>query len=164
MVKQDAFREAPSPALVAARYVVGDLDEKLVPMWAAWWVANGDDGTAVVTPAGLSGTDPADVRDAVRPALDEIGITIPPFPQGWRVVAADRAADCLAGRFDEFDLAAWVERIYHDSNYHDAVIKDPLGAIYGVDDEHVGGWGRTDAALRAEVRSICQHQTRLGYG
>ncbi|WP_426571465.1 hypothetical protein [Aquihabitans sp. McL0605] len=112
--------------------------------------------------AGLTGDDAFDVRDALRPAMDELGIAVPPFVEAWRVVATDRAADCLAGRLDEFELVAWVERIYIESEYDDGVINEPLGATYGVDDEHIGGWGRSDTELRVEVRSACLDQLRLG--
>lgn len=150
----------PGPDVVAARLVTGDLDEALVPLWAAGWLVDGHDGSAVVTLAGLTGTDPFEVRDALGPALAELGVPVPPFSHAWRLVATDQAERCLAGRLDEFELAAWAYSRYIDSGYDADVIAEPVGDTCGLDDEHIGGWGRTDDELRAAVQSACRAQIR----
>lgn len=153
-------RATPGPDVVAARLVTGDLDEALVPLWAAWWLVDGHDGSAVTTLAGLSGTDPFEVRAALGPALAELEVQVPPFSDAWRLVATDQAERCLAGRLDEFELAAWAYRRYVDSGYDDHVLDEPVGGACGLDDEHIGGWGRADDELRAAVRSACRAQVR----
>ena len=153
--------ERPSPELVAARLVIGDLNVALVPTWASWWIVNGHDGSAVVSLAGLSGSDPFDVREALLAALTEIEVAIPSLADAWPPVAHDRASSCLAGIIDELDLAAWVERVYIDSSYDSAVLAEPLGEIHGIDDEHRGRWGRTDVDLRRAVRTACRAQVGL---
>jgi hypothetical protein len=155
---EDAPLNVPRPELVAAWLVLHDLDTRSVPVWAAWWLVTDDGGPAVCDLAGLSGLDPFDVRDALIPALNELGIRTPALADACRLAFTDRAERCLGGEVDESELAAWVERIYIWSGYDHEVLHAPLGAIYGIDDEWRGSWGRTEAELREAVRAACREQ------
>ncbi len=47
--------DVPTPRLVAAWLVVGGLATESVPLWAAHWLAQGQDGEALRELAGLHG-------------------------------------------------------------------------------------------------------------
>lgn len=51
-----------------------------------------------------------------------------------------------------------VERLYIASRYDKCIFAEPLGSTYGLDDERIGGWGRTLDELRSTVRSACREQ------
>jgi hypothetical protein len=51
-----------------------------------------------------------------------------------------------------------LDDLYVRSGYADEILRQPLGAEYGIDDEWVGGWGRTDEQLREAVRAACSRK------
>ena len=68
----------PSPRLAAAWAKLDVLPAERVPLWAAHWLAAGNDGDALRTLAGLSAKDdPRDIHDLVPEALADCGVTIP---------------------------------------------------------------------------------------
>ena len=44
---------------------LGVLPTEKVPLWAAYWIAGGRDGEALIYLAGLPGDDPREVYDAL---------------------------------------------------------------------------------------------------
>src|SRR5262249_46793052 len=73
-----ASGEIPSPWLVAAWVRLDMVPAERLPLWAAHWLAAGNDGDALRTLAGLSATDdPRDIREALPDALAGCGVTIP---------------------------------------------------------------------------------------
>lgn len=57
--------EVPSPLQVASWERLGVLPTEKVPLWAAYWIAGGRDGEALIYLAGLPGDDPREVYDAL---------------------------------------------------------------------------------------------------
>jgi hypothetical protein len=153
----------PSPDAVAGWFVLGNLATERVPWWAAHWLAEGHDGTALRELAGLDGKDPHDVRDLLPAALAEAGAT----PPASQVAAAtevfrDLAEMLLSRRAEAQSVARRVEEILVRVHYDDGLFRQPLGHLYGLDDEWDGGWGRTPAELTAEVEARCSEQLRIG--
>ena len=151
--------DPPSPKLVAAWLTLDVLvDPALVPVWAASWIVDGLDSPGLIDLAGLDGRDPFDVRDQTTKALNELGVEVSDLDEAADLVLTDEAERCLAGQTDERALAAAIDALYVRSGYADESLRQPLGAAYGLDDEWVGGWGRTDSQLREAVRAACQKQ------
>ena len=159
VIEQHEQRDAPSPKLVAAWMSLDVLvDPARVPMWAAQWLAHGLDTTAVRDLAGLDGRDSFAVRELIVKSLDELGVEVSDLHEAAHLVLTDEAEQCLEGRIGERALAAALDDLYVRSGYADEILGQPLGAEYGLDDEWVGGWGRTEDQLRNAVRSACLRQ------
>ena len=79
--------EVPSPAQVASWERQGVLPTEKVPLWAAYWIAAGHDGEALIYLAGLHGDDPAEVHDALPEALRDCGVELPDPGAGAAAVA-----------------------------------------------------------------------------
>lgn len=129
-----------------------------VPMWASWWLVDGLDGEHLRELAGLSGRDPVDVGDALRRSLAELGVVTPGISDACDEVFTFEAGRCLRHETTEEHLVEVVERVARASGYLKDVYDTPVGQLYGMDDEWEGGWGRTVAELRAEVRNACATQ------
>ncbi|MGH8990998.1 MAG: hypothetical protein ACRDZ7_05660 [Acidimicrobiia bacterium] len=161
MAQQSEPDDLPSPSLVAAWLVVDRLDPASVPTSAAWWLVQGHDGEALRQLAGLSGQDPWDVRELLPSALADIGVALPTPAEAVRLAFEHEAKACLAGKVDERTVARFVENVYIDSDYASWVLDEPLGEIYGVDDEWEGRWGRLEDDLRKAVRAACAAQLEI---
>lgn len=123
----------PTPRLVAAWLALGTLPTELVPGWAAHWLADGLNGEALATLAGLHGDDPRDVRDVLPDALAEAGAPVPSLDWGSVEVAYDFIARrCLDGSESERWVAQKVEELFVNSNYRNEFLEAPLGAVYGM--------------------------------
>jgi hypothetical protein len=72
-----AGKEIPPPALVAAWYMIGDLATEQVPFWAAHWLADGMDGDALRTLAGLDRSDSPTVWEILPGALADTTLRSP---------------------------------------------------------------------------------------
>ncbi|GAA2759818.1 hypothetical protein [Actinopolymorpha rutila] len=165
----EAAAEVPAPQLVAAWLILDTLPTERVPLWAAHWLAAGYDGDALIELAGLHGDDPHDVRDLLRPALAECGITTP----SAEVTSEERE---LAAAIDAFAAIAklhlegrasarWVvDKVIEiaEPYYKESIISLPLGELFSLDDEWGAGWGRTVGQLQAVVRLACVEQVRVG--
>ena len=127
-------------------------------MWAAYWIADGRDTPALRELAGLDGRDPFAVRELTARTLDELHVVVDDRETAAALVLNDEAKQCLAGRTSERALAAALDDLYVRSGYADEILRQPLGAEYGIDDEWIGGWGRTDEQLREAVRAACARQ------
>ncbi len=68
------------------------------------------------------------------------------------------ARRCLDGSASEYWVAQKVEELFVNSNYRNEFLEAPLGAVYGIEDEWSGGWGRSKEELASVVRSACQEQ------
>jgi len=133
-------------------------DAEAVPLLAACWLAEGHTEPEVAALAGLTGDDTFEVRDALRAAVDAMGIGVPAEAEAVRVLFRDLARRCLDGEVSERALASQVWRIYVASDYAEQTIQQPLGPIGFLDDQWGQGWGRTDLELEAEARSACKAQ------
>jgi hypothetical protein len=149
----------PTPTLVAAWLALNTLPTELVPMWTAHWLVDGLDGPALRSLAGQSGSDPYAVRDLLPEALVEAGARIPAVNVATATVAYDHFARmCLDGLASEHWVSQKVEELFVNSGYDNDLLSPPLGAVYGLDDEWEGGWGRTPEALAIAIRAACAAQ------
>lgn len=161
--------EVPSAELVAAWLALDCLAPERVPLWAAHWLAQGQDGVALRDLAGMSGNDPYEVRDVLPEALREAGVEVPD-PRDMDAVRRDRrrpwvakayrdiARLCLDGRASPRWVVDKVSEIVADNNYDGEVTDPPIGRLFGMNDEWGAGWGRTDAELEELVRVACREQ------
>lgn len=161
--------EVPTPTLVAAWLVLDTLPTERVPLWAAYWIADGRDGESLRILAGLSGKDPHDVRELLGPALRDCGVDERDIDAAG---SAKRAAAMVAftavaqlqvsGRASERWVVSKVHEIV-EPEFDPDVTQLPLGWLFGLDDEWSAGWGRTDDELREEVRAACRDQLAATY-
>jgi hypothetical protein len=156
-------RDVPPPKLVAAWLRLDVLvDPARVPMWAAYWLVEGLDTPALRDLAGLAGRDSYDVRDTAMNALAEMGVAVVDLHEAAELVLTDEAKRCLAGLTSERAVVTAIDDLYIRSGYADEILCQPLGAEYGLDDEWIGGWGRTEKELRDVVRAACLKQVSQG--
>lgn len=151
----------PSPAFAALLWALGRCYEERVPWWAAEWLAQGWDGDALRTLAGLNGKDSAAVRDLMPAVFAELAVTVPgpdvAVAAGMFTHIARMWAD---GRAGEQWVAQKVEEVLCDLGYPREVMDLPLGALYRVADEWQEVWGRSEVELRAAVGEACRAQLR----
>jgi hypothetical protein len=160
-----AVDETPSPALVAAWLALDMVPTEKVPRWAAFWLASGHDGTALIDLASLHGDDPHEVRDLLPAALAECGAAAPSTDVAAAMVAFTNLARLfVAGKAHERWIVGKVGEIVARSGYADSVIVLPLGQLYAMHDGWEAGWGRADAELRAATGHACLDQLRLAAG
>ena len=154
--------DVPSLTLVAAWLALDMLPTERIPRWAAWWLADGHDGAALVELAGLHGDDANEVRELLPAALTDCGVIVPTAVTTSAMEAFTTLAQlCIDGKIAERWIVDKVREIFVRSGYADSVIDLPLGQIYSLDDEWGAGWGRSDAELRTVVRHACLDQIRL---
>lgn len=167
-MSDDAGGLIPSPRLVAAWFVVGGLATERVPMWAAHWLADGHDGPALRELAGLDGADPREVRALIPAVLAETGEPLPAeadseLTTGRRAAYIALAYEDTARLFlQDRASARWVldkvAEVVQDQDYGELPLSQPLGRLYGFDDEWDGGWGRSPEELTHAVRAACLAQ------
>lgn len=150
--------EGPSPQDVAAFFVLDRVPTEHVPWIAARWLADGLDGERLRELAGEHGDDTYKIKDLLPLALSEIGVPLPPTAEAVDQTFTYLARRCLAGELSERDVAAMVDHIVAAGGFGTELYDLPLGGIYGLDDEWVGGWGRTEEFLCRDVRQACQAQ------
>lgn len=149
----------PSPLLVAAWERLGVLRPERVPLWAAYWIADGYDGEQLVHLAGLHSDDPCDVHEALPSAIQDCGVPWPESDVAAATVAFTHLARMhLAGQAEALWVAQKVEEVVLNSGYSEGVIALPLGQVYGITDAWGAGWGGTDEQLAEAVRVACEDQ------
>jgi hypothetical protein len=151
--------QIPPPNLVAAWHAINDLATELAPFWAAHWLAGGMDGEALRILAGMDGSDAPAVREILLQALADTRV---PLPQDIReaitTVYGDLARLHLDGRISAGRLIAQIEQFIVSADNVDDYLDQPLGAIYGFDDEWSAGWGRSKDELAVLLREACIEQ------
>lgn len=151
--------EIPTPESVAAWVALDTLPSERIPLWAAHWLTQGYDGETLRVLAGLSGADPHEVRDILPAALTYCGAAIPDSNAAAAHVAFTTLARMHAdNRATERWVLAKVCEIVARSDYADSVIALPLGRIVHLEDEWVGGWGRTEQQLERAIQNACRTQ------
>jgi hypothetical protein len=149
----------PSPRLVAAWMRLDILSAETVPLWAAHWLIEGYDGDSITELAGLSGRDTRAVWDLLPAALEEADVPDMTSTQAETKVAFDHIASLHAD-----GLASWgwvidiVRETISQGGYAFEFFEQPLAAVYGLDDELEGGWGRAEEELGRAVWSACVEQ------
>jgi hypothetical protein len=151
--------EIPAPKLVAAWVRLGIDPTERIPLWAAYWLVQGYDGDALRTLAGLSGTDPDEVREVLPAALADCAAPIPDSDAAAAQVAFVKLARMHAeNRAAERWVLDKVCEIVAESGYANGVIALPLGKIFDMSDEWGAGWGRTERQLELEIQKACRTQ------
>lgn len=152
----------PTPELVAAWLALDDLRAESVPMWAANWLVQGYDGAALAELAGLSGRDTREVRDLLPAALAEAGVRPPSSKYAAVKVAFDHIANLhLSGRVRWAWVVNQVVDVVYLSGHASEPFEQPLGQLYGIDDEAGEPWSRPDDELAQVVRQACLDQTAV---
>jgi hypothetical protein len=137
------------------------LPTERVPLWAAFWLAAGYDGPALVELAGLHGDDAHEVRDLLPAALTDCGVTVPATDAAAATAAFVHLARLhIDGRVEAQWVVQQVADILARSGYSDGVTSLPLGRLYDLDDEWGAGWGRSTAQLSGVTREVCLEQLR----
>jgi hypothetical protein len=155
--------DVPSPLLVASWERLGLLPTDKVPLWAAYWIAGGHDGEALIHLAGLHGDDPYEVHDALPQTLMDCDVEMPDSDAAAAAVAfIDIARLHVSGLAGPQWVAQKVDQIVARSGYSASVMDLPLGRLYCIDDEWGAGWGRTIDELAATIRQACEEQLRAG--
>jgi hypothetical protein len=142
--------EVPTPRLVALLAALDAVPAEDVPHWAAHWLIAGHDGDALRALAGLSGTDPGEVRDELPDALADCGVTIPAAGVAAAALSFTHLARMLAdGRAGSRWVAQKAAEIVADSPA-DAVAGLPLARLTDDSDDtevsracadHLATWG-----------------------
>jgi hypothetical protein len=154
----------PSPVLVAAWARLNMLPTEKVPLWAAYWIAAGQDGEHIVHLAGLHGDDPHDVHDALPGALEDCGVPWPDSDAAAATVAFTHLARVyLDGQAVALWIAQKVDEMLARSGYSESVMALPLGKLFCIADEWGAGWGRTKEQHAAVVHEACEEQLLSGW-
>lgn len=154
----DAGTAVPTPDLVAAWHTLDVLPSERVPLWAAHWLADGHDGHALRTLAGLDGRDPRAARDLLSEVLPEVGASLPSPETAANTAYTDLARRYLDGLVSERWVVAKAEELAITSEYAEEICGPPLGSLHTLDDEWNAGWGRNPSELAAIVHTTCLEQ------
>ncbi|MFF1822143.1 hypothetical protein ACFVWG_32850 [Kribbella sp. NPDC058245] len=153
--------ETPTPALVAAWLALDTLRAESVSMWAANWLVQGYGGDSLAELAGLSGRDTREVRDLLPAALADAGLTPLSSRQAALKVAYDHIANMhLSGRVRWTWVVNQIVGLVISNRYASEVFEQPLGDLWGIDDEPGEPWSRTDDELAGIVRRACVEQVQ----
>ncbi|MEV8377079.1 hypothetical protein AB0P21_30340 [Kribbella sp. NPDC056861] len=151
--------EAPPPGLVAAWLVLGVLPAESVPMWSAYWLAQGYDGKSLAELAGLSGRDADEVRALVPAALEEIGIRpLPSKESALSTFYAQIATMHLDGRLDWASAVNAVANLVITHGHTAELVEPPMGVLWDI----AGDTETPHAELAAGVRRACLDQLQDG--
>ncbi|MEO6081586.1 MAG: hypothetical protein ABIQ18_00575 [Umezawaea sp.] len=149
--------DVPAPSLVSAMVEVGLAPWERIPLWAAHWLADGHDGDALRTLAGLSGRDSNEVHDVVAEALAECGAPL----TGDLVAAVGVVFTEMARRYvlgaDRAVLGV-VGRVLYHSGFPAAVWEMPLAGLCTLLDDWDYEWGQPRDEIRVLVREACAAQ------
>lgn len=152
----------PSPALVGAWSRLDMLRSESVPMWAAHWIVDGMTDSAVVDLAAADASDGERIRRALPDALTACGVnTDMPVGDAVTLVFDDIAGLVVSGRASWRWAIKQVGIAFVWNDWPDEFRKEPLAALYSLDDELVGVWGRNPDAVRFEVEQACTRQLNL---
>jgi len=153
--------ETPTPGVVAAWLALDTLRAESVPMWAANWLVQGHDGESLAELAGLSGRETREVRDLLPAALADMGVDRLSSRQAALKVAYDHIAHMhLTGRVRWAWVANQVVGLVIGNGYSSEAFEQPLGELWGIDDDLGEPWSRTEDELAGIVRQACIEQVR----
>ncbi|WP_370935958.1 hypothetical protein [Amycolatopsis sp. cg13] len=150
--------EIPTPS-VAAAWIALDLSPTNdLPLWAAHWLAEGEDGEHLRRLAGLSRTEPREINDVQRAALADCHTPIPTPVDAAQAAFTHLARMLLNGRLTERALLNDLHTIIVRTNYADSVVKLPLAQAWMLDEEWDQDWGRTEEQIKEAIHSACNAQ------
>ena len=125
------------------------------------WLVEGYDGESLAELAGLSGRDTREVRDLLPAALADAGVAPLSSRQAALKVAYDHIANMhLSGRVRWTWVVNQVVELVIGNGYASEVFEQPLGALWGIDDELGDPWSRTEDELAGIVRRACIEQVQ----
>ena len=160
--------KVPSPVLVASWERLGLLPADRVPLWAAYWIAGGHDGEALIHLAGLHGDDSREVHDALPGALMDCGVEMPDSDVAAAgVVFAQVARLHVDGLVGPLWVMQEVDRVVYVSKSRDSAgVEDlPLGKVWHLDWQLLAHGRRflsrrSLEELTAAIRKACEEQLR----
>jgi hypothetical protein len=130
-------------------------------MWAANWLVQGYDGRSLAELAGLSGLDTREVRDLLPAALADAGVGPLSSRQAALKAAYNHIANMhLAGRVRWTWVVDQVVVLVIGNKYASDAFEQPLGDLWGIDDELGEPWSRTEEELAGIVRQACFEQVQ----
>ncbi|MDX6744981.1 hypothetical protein [Actinocorallia sp. A-T 12471] len=131
-----------------------------LPWWAAQWLADGFDGTAVRELAGLDASDPHEIHDLIPGAFKDMAIPIPTSLDAAQTVFHNIARRFTTGTLNERDVAREVQQICMLNGHPASFAQLPLGELDTVHDEWEGPYGRPPTELKALIHQKCtEHLT-----
>jgi hypothetical protein len=138
----------PSPAQGAALRHLRMLSTDEVPMVAAHWLVESD-SPALRRLAGLNGSEGWLIDQLWPEVLADLGVQEVSGEHAWDVAISFQLAAWRAGERSIREVMSQVIRAYIDNDYPRYVPE--AMAMYGLDDELGGGWGRTSEEVLADV-------------
>ncbi|MET9266303.1 hypothetical protein [Amycolatopsis sp. NPDC004079] len=150
--------EIPAPAVAAAWIALNLSPTNDLPLWAAHWLAEGEDGEHLRHLAGLSRTEPREIHDVQQSALADCHTPIPTAADAAKVAFTHLARLLLNGHLSERALLNDLHTIIVRTNYSDSVVKLPLAQAWMLDEEWDQGWGRPEEQIKEAVHAACQAQ------
>lgn len=158
MVVYEWLPPVPPPTLISTLAAVGYWPVEPLPTWAAHWLADGHDGDALRTLAGLSGTDGVEVAEVLFDALAECGAAVAgASPVAVSALFSEVARWHLDGGDVEIVLNV-VDTVLAEGDFDREVRESPLAGVRGLADEWGPEWGRSRDEIRADVRAACSEQ------
>ena len=151
--------EIPTPAVAAAWIALNLCPTEDLPLWAAHWLAHGEDGEHLRRLAGLSRSEPREIHDVQQLALADCRAAVPESPVAAAKLAFDYVARTFVhGHLTEREVLAQVDRIVAGSGTAADAIRMPLGQTWLLDEEWDQGWGRTETQIKETIQAACQDQ------
>ncbi|ATY13240.1 hypothetical protein CU254_24455 [Amycolatopsis sp. AA4] len=144
--------------MAAARIALDLSPTDCLPLWAAHWLADGEDGEHLRHLAGLSRTEPREIHDVERAALADCRAPIPTATEAAEEAFAHLARMLLNGHLTERGLLDDLHTIIVRTDYSDRVIELPLAQAWMLDEEWGQGWGRTEEQIKEVIRAACKNQ------
>jgi len=138
----------PSPAQGAALRHLRMLTTDEVPMLAAHWLVEFD-SPALRRLAGLDRSDGWLIDQAWPEVLADLGVHDVSGEQGWDLAISFQLASWQAGERSITEVMSQVIRAYIENDYPRYVPE--AGALYGLEDELEGHWGRASEDVLAEA-------------
>jgi hypothetical protein len=122
-------------------------------------LADGHDGEALRELAGLNDRDVVAIDRLLEHALNDTGTAMPANDRAAATtVFVDIARQFADHRLNERAVVTAVDEVVHKGDYSDDVIELPVGQLFVIEDEWIGGWGRTEPELKAVIQQACKAQ------
>ncbi|WP_051166422.1 hypothetical protein [Amycolatopsis orientalis] len=150
--------EIPTRA-VAAAWIALDLSPtEDLPLWAAHWLAQGEDGEHLRHLAGLSRIEPREIHDVAEAALADCHTPIPTAADAAKNALDHLARMLLNGHLTERALLTALHTVIAHTDYADSVFKLPLAQIWLLDEEWDQRWGRPESEIKEAIHAASQRQ------
>ncbi|MBN9741662.1 hypothetical protein DMP23_11160 [Amycolatopsis sp. A1MSW2902] len=150
--------EIPAPAAAAAWIALDLSPTSDLPLWAAHWLADGEDGEHLRHLAGLSRSEPREIHDVQEAALADCRTPIPAVADAAEAAFTHLARLFLNGHLSERGLLNDLHAVILRTGYAESATSLPLAQVWLADEEWDGGWGRTEEQIKEAIRAACRSQ------